>query len=112
VIHPGTVVLNAQAPDSELQQQQIIFDPIPRVDGTEPSDDPLLELRAAIYLVSGRRRRQLKNRKPGLRRRFDYQENLKDARRPVVRQPSNRIKNRSFAITCGPITERAQPLSG
>ncbi len=29
----------------------------PRVDGSEPSNDPLLELRAAIYLLSGRRRR-------------------------------------------------------
>jgi catalase len=28
------------------------------VDGIEPSDDPLLELRAAVYLISGRRRRQ------------------------------------------------------
>jgi catalase len=54
----GAVVLTAQAPDNELQQQRIIFDPIPRVDGIEPSDDPLLELRAAIYLLSGRRRRQ------------------------------------------------------
>ncbi len=54
----GTVTLNAQAPDSESQQKHIIFDPIPRVDGIEPSDDPLLELRAAIYLLSGRRRRQ------------------------------------------------------
>jgi len=54
----GTVVLTAQAPDNEMQQQRIIFDPIPRVDGIEPSDDPLLELRAAIYLLSGRRRRQ------------------------------------------------------
>jgi catalase len=39
------------------EQKNIIFDPIPRVDGIEPSDDPLLELRAAIYLLSGRRRR-------------------------------------------------------
>jgi catalase len=37
---------------------RIIFDPIPRVEGIEPSDDPLFELRAAIYLMSGRRRRQ------------------------------------------------------
>jgi catalase len=58
VMHFGTVVLAAQALDNELQQQKIIFDPIPRVDGIEPSDDPLLELRAAIYLMSGRRRRQ------------------------------------------------------
>ena len=34
-----------------------VFDPIPRLDGIEPSDDPLLELRAAVYLISRRRRR-------------------------------------------------------
>jgi catalase len=54
----GAITLNAQAPDNELNQEHIIFDPIPRVDGIEPSDDPLLELRAAVYLLSGRRRRQ------------------------------------------------------
>ena len=53
----GTFTLNAVVPDDAAQQKQIIFDPIPRVDGIEPSDDPLLELRAAIYLISGRRRR-------------------------------------------------------
>jgi catalase len=37
---------------------RITFDPIPGGDGIGPSDDPLLELRAAIYLLSGRRRRQ------------------------------------------------------
>lgn len=58
LLHFGTIALNAQAPDNAAQQKQIIFDPIPRVDGIEPSDDPLLELRAAIYLMSGRRRRQ------------------------------------------------------
>jgi catalase len=52
----GTLELTAQAPDDE-DHRRIIFDPIPRVDGIEPSDDPLLELRAAIYLLSGRRRR-------------------------------------------------------
>jgi len=54
----GTVVLEALEPDNESQQKQIIFDPIPRVDGIEPSDDPLLELRAAVYLLSGRSRRK------------------------------------------------------
>jgi catalase len=54
----GAVTLTVQAQDNEPQQKHIIFDPIPRVDGIEPSDDPLLELRAAIYLLSGRRRRQ------------------------------------------------------
>jgi catalase len=53
----GTVTLNAVAPHNAEEQQHIIFDPIPRVDGIEPSDDPLLELRAAVYLLSGRRRR-------------------------------------------------------
>ena len=54
----GTIVVTAKANDDEQQQKRLIFDPIPRVDGIEPSDDPLLELRAAIYLLSGRRRRQ------------------------------------------------------
>jgi catalase len=53
----GTIVLTAPVPDNAHEQKQIIFDPIPRVDGIAPSDDPLLELRAAIYLMSGRRRR-------------------------------------------------------
>jgi catalase len=65
-VHFGTVALTGSAPDNEVQQQQIIFDPIPRVDGIEPSDDPLLELRAAIYLISGRRRRQTQESKPRL----------------------------------------------
>ena len=43
--------------NNEAEQQHIIFDPIARVDGIEPSGDPLLEPRAAIYLASGRRRR-------------------------------------------------------
>jgi catalase len=53
----GLVTLTDLVPDDAAQQKYIIFDPIPRVDGIEPSADPLLELRAAIYLLSGRRRR-------------------------------------------------------
>ncbi|HUB18081.1 MAG TPA: catalase family peroxidase [Acidobacteriaceae bacterium] len=53
----GSLELTTVMPDSLAQQQHIIFDPIPRVDGINPSADPLLELRAAIYLLSGRRRR-------------------------------------------------------
>jgi catalase len=56
-VHLGAIVLKEIAPEDEAHRR-IIFDPIPRVDGIEPSDDPLLELRAAIYLLSGRRRRQ------------------------------------------------------
>jgi catalase len=53
----GTLELTDPVADNAAEQKHIIFDPIPRVDGIEPSDDPLLELRAAIYLLSGRRRR-------------------------------------------------------
>jgi catalase len=53
----GTLVLTEPVSNSDHEQKHIIFDPIPRVDGIDPSDDPLLELRAAIYLLSGRRRR-------------------------------------------------------
>jgi catalase len=53
----GTVALTAAVPDNAQEQQHIIFDPIPRVDGIEPSNDSLFELRAALYLISGRRRR-------------------------------------------------------
>lgn len=53
----GTLTLTSPVPDAAAEQKHVIFDPIPRVDGIEPSDDPLLELRAAIYLLSGRRRR-------------------------------------------------------
>jgi catalase len=54
----GKIVLTSLVPDNAHEQKQIIFDPIPRLDGIAPSDDPLLELRAAVYLISGRRRRQ------------------------------------------------------
>ncbi|SDF91880.1 catalase family peroxidase [Terriglobus roseus] len=57
VLTLGTLEINAVVPDDAAEQKTIIFDPIPRVDGIEASADPLLELRAAIYLVSGRRRR-------------------------------------------------------
>jgi catalase len=53
----GTIVLDSLAPNNEVEQRQIIFDPIPRVDGIGSSGDPLLEPRATVYLLSGRRRR-------------------------------------------------------
>ena len=57
VLTLGSLSLTAVVQENAAEQKQIIFDPIPRVDGIAPSDDPLLELRAAIYLMSGRRRR-------------------------------------------------------
>ena len=53
----GKMVLTELVADDKLVQKRIIFDPIPRLDGIEPSNDPLLDLRANVYLMSGRRRR-------------------------------------------------------
>jgi catalase len=54
----GTLVLTSEAANNAGEQQHIIFDPIPRVEGIDPSGDPLLETRADLYLLSGRRRRK------------------------------------------------------
>jgi catalase len=53
----GRIVLTSLVSNDAAAQKQIIFDPIPRVEGIDPSEDPLLELRAAVYLISGRKRR-------------------------------------------------------
>ncbi len=53
----GTVELTALVADNSAEQKHIIFDPIPRTEGIEPTADPLFEVRAAIYLISGKRRR-------------------------------------------------------
>jgi catalase len=52
----GTITLTARADDQAPDRRRIIFDPLPRVDGID-SSDPLTEVRADIYLLSGRRRR-------------------------------------------------------
>src|SRR5215469_8006094 len=57
LVNFGEITLKTVAPNNAAEQQQIIFDPIPRVDGIEASADPLLEPRANVYLMSGRRRR-------------------------------------------------------
>jgi catalase len=53
----GEISLKEIVPNNASEQQQIIFDPIPRVDGIEASADPLFEPRANVYLMAGRRRR-------------------------------------------------------
>jgi catalase len=53
----GEISLQEIAANNAGEQQHIIFDPIPRVEGIEASADPLFEPRANIYLMSGRRRR-------------------------------------------------------
>ena len=59
VVDLGKITLD-KVVDSEKQkaeQKKIIFDPVPRVHGIESSADPLLEMRAAIYIISGKQRR-------------------------------------------------------
>ncbi|KAK9243467.1 catalase-like domain-containing protein [Lipomyces tetrasporus] len=55
----GELTLEKVVPKTENVEEQkyIIFDPVPRVKGVEPSDDPLLDVRATLYLISGRERR-------------------------------------------------------
>jgi catalase len=53
----GTVTLTEHVDEMAPEMRRIIFDPRPGTDGIEPSDDPLFEVRAALYLMSGRRRR-------------------------------------------------------
>lgn len=44
---------------NDEEQRKIIFDPVPRgVKGVETSGDPLLDMRADVYLMSGRERRE------------------------------------------------------
>jgi len=57
VVELGVVKVESLVAESVKEQKHIIFDPIPRVKGVEASDDPLLEMRAAVYLISGRERR-------------------------------------------------------
>ena len=58
IMNFGTLTLTAVVANSASEEKHVIFDPIPRVDGIEPSADPLLDVRASVYLMSGRRRRQ------------------------------------------------------
>ena len=53
----GMITLTARVDDHEPERRKIIFDPLPRIDGIDSSGDPLTEVRADVYLLSGRRRR-------------------------------------------------------
>jgi catalase len=53
----GTVTLTARVDDQTPERRKIIFDPDPRIDGIGSSGDPLTQVRADVYVVSGRRRR-------------------------------------------------------
>ncbi|KIW92635.1 uncharacterized protein Z519_06482 [Cladophialophora bantiana CBS 173.52] len=53
----GSIKLENVADDNDEKQRTIIFDPVPRVEGVEASDDPIIDMRASVYLISGRERR-------------------------------------------------------
>ena len=57
VVELGSFKLDDVLADNAANQKYVIFDPIPRVQGVGPSEDPLLEMRAALYLLSGKQRR-------------------------------------------------------
>ncbi|KAJ4990469.1 catalase related subgroup [Stagonosporopsis vannaccii] len=63
VVELGTLSIEKSLGEEEsrAQQKRIIFDPIPRVEGVEASDDPLLEVRANVYLASGQQRRSARD---------------------------------------------------
>jgi len=53
----GKLTIRERVDELAPERRKIIFDPMPRVDGIDPAGDPLTEVRADIYLLSGRRRR-------------------------------------------------------
>lgn len=53
----GKITLTARVDEQAPERRKIIFDPLPRVDGMDSSGDPLTQVRADLYLLSGRRRR-------------------------------------------------------
>ena len=57
LVELGKFTLESASDHSDAEQKTLIFDPIPRVDGIEPSADPILDYRASLYLQSGRERR-------------------------------------------------------
>jgi catalase len=58
VVPLGTIKVEGTADDADgKESKHIIFDPVPRVDGIEASKDPILEVRASVYLLGGRERR-------------------------------------------------------
>jgi catalase len=57
VVELGEIKLDKLDDDTLAHQKTIIFDPIPRVEGVDISADPILDVRAAIYLIAGKERR-------------------------------------------------------
>ena len=52
----GLLSITSLVPDSDAMQRTLCFDPANLVDGIEPSDDPLIQARSKIYVLSFKRR--------------------------------------------------------
>jgi catalase len=63
IVELGRVKIDKILSDEESlkEQKYIIFDPIPRVEGVDISEDPLFDVRASVYLISGKQRREAKD---------------------------------------------------
>ncbi|KAF7933530.1 uncharacterized protein EAE98_003239 [Botrytis deweyae] len=57
VVELGRVKVEGLLGENEKEQKHIIFDPVPRVEGIDVSGDPLVDVRAGVYLISGKERR-------------------------------------------------------
>jgi catalase len=57
IVELGSISIDRVNENNDKDQKYAIMDPVPRVDGIEPSADPILEFRAALYLMGGRERR-------------------------------------------------------
>jgi catalase len=57
IIDLGELTLDTLVSEHDHERKQLVFNPISSIQGIEHSDDALLELRAALSLISGRRRR-------------------------------------------------------
>jgi len=59
VVELGKLTLDKVEPEDKqaAEQKQLIMDPVPRVEGIKETDDPLFDVRAAMYLISGKERR-------------------------------------------------------
>jgi len=57
IVELGMLTLNRVLAENDKEHHYIIFDPIHRVEGSESSDDPILDIMAGGYLISGKERR-------------------------------------------------------
>ncbi|KAK2763122.1 hypothetical protein FQN54_009757 [Arachnomyces sp. PD_36] len=53
----GSINLKTIMENNDSEQKRLIFDAVPRVNGIEPSADPLIDIRAGVYLIGGMERR-------------------------------------------------------